>query len=544
MKKIFYFLAFLVTTSNQTNAQCWAKVSAGGLHTLAIKIDGTLWAWGDNIAGQLGNGTTIASNIPVKIGTATNWQVISAGAEHSMAIKTDGTLWAWGRNSEAQLGDGTNNNSNIPIQIGTDNNWLIVSAGSEHNLALKTNGTLWAWGGNSQGQIGNGAPPNSVPTPLQIGTATDWQTISAGGLFSLASRTNGTLWAWGQNSNGQCGNGSTTNILLPTQIGVDNWMMVSAGATWSSGIKLNGTLWYFGFNFNNSTYGQFQVGTDNDWQKISFGAYHCLCIKNNNTLWSFGFDNTYGQQGIGPVGNSEDVAVQIGTANNWQLADGGLYHSSAIKSDGTLWMCGDNSSGQLGDGTNIQRNSPVQISCNITLPVTWLYIKVKLQNNTSLIEWATASESNSSHFEIEHSHNGVTYTKAGTVNAIGNSGSTTNYSFTHLSPVAGKNYYRIKQVDQDGKFSYSRIITLINNKEQNILVITPNPAQDIIQVNTNNARPGAIRIYNMQGKLLLQQQIAPGNQQQSIDVSKLPAGMYTVQLQISEILRTKSFIKQ
>ncbi len=180
---------------------------------------------------------------------------------------------------------------------------------------------------------------------------------------------------------------------------------------------------------------------------------------------------------------------------------------------------------------------------NVTLPVTWLSINGKLQNNTAIIEWATASESNSSHFEIEHSNNGVSFTKAGTVNAAGNSSSTSNYSFTHLLPVAGKNYYRIKQVDLDGRFTYSRIVTLINNNEKNSIVISPNPAQDFIQLNTNISKPATIRIYSMEGKLVQQQQIPAGNQQRSIDISKLPAGMYSLQLQTSELLKTASFIK-
>lgn len=138
MKKIFYSLAFLLTTTIQSNAQCWQKITAGFGHTLAIKTDGTLWAWGLNNAGQLGDGTNNPSSIvPVQFSAGNNWQFISAGPEHSMAIKTDGTLWAWGRNSEAQLGDGTNNNSNVPVQIGTDNNWIAVSTGSEHTLAKK-----------------------------------------------------------------------------------------------------------------------------------------------------------------------------------------------------------------------------------------------------------------------------------------------------------------------------------------------------------------------------------------------------------------------
>lgn len=186
----------------------------------------------------------------------------------------------------------------------------------------------------------------------------------------------------------------------------------------------------------------------------------------------------------------------------------------------------------------------IVFSNNVALPVSWLSVNGKIQNNNAIIEWATATENNSSHFEIEHSSNGLSFTKAGAVTAAGNNNSISRYSFTHFSPATGKNYYRIKQVDLDGKYNYSRVIVLNSNIPVNTLQVSPNPAHDFINVNINIIKPALLRIYNMQGKMVQQLLFTPGNQQRSIDISALPVGMYQLQLQTNEGMKTKSFIKQ
>ena len=137
-----------------------AAISAGHAHSVALKTDGSLWAWGNNSSGGLGDGTNIQRGTPVQIGANKDWLAISAGDVHSVALKTDGSLWAWGYNSNGQLGDGTNTNRNTPVQIGANKDWLAISAGDIHTIALKSDGSLWAWGNNYYGQLGDGTAGN------------------------------------------------------------------------------------------------------------------------------------------------------------------------------------------------------------------------------------------------------------------------------------------------------------------------------------------------------------------------------------------------
>src|SRR3989337_2185821 len=162
---LFFTLLMTAFPSGATGETVKSQIAAGSYHTLAIKSDGTLWAWGYNYAGQLGDGTTSNKTTPVQIGTGTNWSQIAAGGYHTLAIKSDGTLWAWGYNSYGQLGDGASGGGNYkttPVQIGTGTNWSQIAAGGYHTLAIQSDGTLWAWG-NYYGQLGDATAWKETP---------------------------------------------------------------------------------------------------------------------------------------------------------------------------------------------------------------------------------------------------------------------------------------------------------------------------------------------------------------------------------------------
>jgi len=379
MKSKLFFLLLVVLLNTQISAQCWKSIAKGQYHTVAIKIDGTLWAWGDNTYGELGDGTNISTNVPKQIGTVTNWMSIATGISHTVAIKTDGTLWAWGYNYYGQLGNSTNTNVNIPTQIGVSTNWQSVTAGGAFTIALQfANGdynqrTLWAWGKNNLGQLGDGSN-NTVSTPKKIGSAFNWYCISAGTDHSVALKNDGTLWTWGSNSYGQLGDGTIINRNIPTQIisttvPATTWQTISGGGAHSASIKSDGTLWTWGYNgvgqlgigSNVDKHIPTEVGIANNWKTISGGAAHTLATKTNGTLWVWGSNST-GQLGDGTNVNKNNP-IQIDATTNWQAIIGGFENSSAIKSDGTLWAFGSNYSGELGDGTNIKKITPTKIIC-------------------------------------------------------------------------------------------------------------------------------------------------------------------------------------
>jgi alpha-tubulin suppressor-like RCC1 family protein len=342
-------------------------VSAGWNKTVAIKTDGSLWAWGYNGFGQLGDGTTTDRSVPTRIGANNDWTDVSSGGYHTAAIKTDGSLWAWGHNNYGQLGDGTTIDRYVPTRIGTDNGWAAVFAGWNHTVAIKIDGTLWAWGLNEVGQLGDGTTTDrNVPT--RIGADNDWAAISTDYYHTVAIKTDGTLWAWGRNDFGQLGNGTTTDSNTPRQIVTDNdWAAVSAGYAYTVAIKTDGSLWAWGDNgggrlgdgTNIARDVPTRIGTDNDWASISAGSIHTIAIKTNGSRWAWGW-NTYGMLGDGTTENRYTPA-QIGNDNDWAVVSAGYMHSAAIKIDGSLWTWGLNVKGQLGYGTNDDRFEPVLI---------------------------------------------------------------------------------------------------------------------------------------------------------------------------------------
>ena len=251
----------IVTATVEQEFSDFKIISAGDYHTVAIKEDGTLWSWGLNNQGQLADSSATQRNTPVQeITKSTDWSYVSAGGWHTVAIKEDGTLWSWGRNDEGQLGDGSTDNRNTPVQeITKSTYWLLVSTGYGYTVAIKKDGTLWSWGNNDYGQLGDGTTTDRNTPVQEITKSTDWSYVSAE-YHTVAIKEDGTLWSWGWNYYGQLGDSSTDNSNTPVQeiTKSTDWSYVSAGGWHTVAIKEDGTLWSWGLN----CYGQLGDGAN------------------------------------------------------------------------------------------------------------------------------------------------------------------------------------------------------------------------------------------------------------------------------------------
>jgi alpha-tubulin suppressor-like RCC1 family protein len=379
MKKNLLLITALFLT-NLMNAQCWRELSSTLNHTLAIQNDGTLWTWGENAKGQLGNGTQFPKLIPTQVGTASNWKTVAAGFFHSMAIKTDGTLWAWGDNTYGELGNGSNLFSLTPIQIGTDTNWKLVAAGgsdySSFTIATKTDGTVWSWGINTYGQLGDGTYIDK-DIPTLVSGVNNVKSIAAGKDHTSVIKTDGTLWAWGVNYSGELGTGApSAGENAPVKIGIDtNWKSISSISEHNVALKTNGTLWVWGANQygqlgngdveHNSLYAPTQIGTDTNWEVASASNEITMAKKINGTYWVCGA-NYVGEYGNGSILDENNSFIQsnTGLTNCKYLitsASGAVFN---LANDGSLFSWGFNGQGQLGINSNADSLTPVRVNCN------------------------------------------------------------------------------------------------------------------------------------------------------------------------------------
>jgi alpha-tubulin suppressor-like RCC1 family protein len=353
------------------------SVAGGGYHTVALKSDSTVWDWGQNNYGQLGNNTTTDSHVPVQaifpvaIGFAqTEWHKVAAGARHSVAVKSDGTVWAWGLNTNGQLGNGTTTDSKVPVPVSGLSKVFSVAAGFYHTVALKSDGTVWTWGHNGYGQLGNGTTiDNSVPK--QVSGLSEIVVVAAGVYHTVALKSDGTVWAWGHNGSGQLGDGTAINSSVPKQIsGLSGIWSVAAGAYYTVAMKQDGTVWTWGGNGNGqlgngttttSTVPK-QVSNLSGAMLVACGGYHTLALTSNGTVWAWG-NNNEGELGNGQTTQSSvPVQVSIPSYSFGSGIAGGYLHAAGIQNDGSVWTWGWNYHGQLGNGTTTDSHVPVQVS--------------------------------------------------------------------------------------------------------------------------------------------------------------------------------------
>ena len=336
------------SSPTQIPGTTWASIGSGGNGysegvKIATKTDGTLWTWGKNSAGALGQNDRTQRSSPVQV-PGTTWKDVNGSAQ-VMATKTDGSLWMWGSNEAGKLGQneapGTRNSYSSPVQIpGTT--WEI--GGSKSSVkgivaTIKTDGTLWVWGSNGLGQLGLNQGTDvsfNRSSPTQVGTETTWSTVSAGNGFTYGVKTDGTAWGWGRNEYGEMGQNTT-----------------GAGGSPSN----------YGFS------SPIQIGTNTNWLTLTAGQGSCFGTKTDGTLWSWGA-NKWGNLAQNSTTETDRISspAQVGTETTWSQTLGTVatmdYAAGAIKTDGTLWMWGYQFYGVLGNNTQNEYGgiaSPVQL---------------------------------------------------------------------------------------------------------------------------------------------------------------------------------------
>ncbi len=330
------------------------QIACSTNYTLVLLSDGSLWATGDNEFGQLGDGTRQSKSFWISVmDPGSGVTQITAGGMHSLALKSDGSVWATGDNEFGQLGDGTRQSKSFWISVMDPGSGVTqITAGGMHSLALKSDGSIWGVGDNEVGQLGDGTTTDKSNWASLMSSGSGVIQVAAGHTHSLALSTNGSVWAAGHNGYGELGDGSRTDQATWISVISSGATRVAVGSKHSLVLMSNGELLATGYNFH----GQLGRGRNRNkatWISVipsgvvhvAAGRYHSFAVKSDGSVWASG-DNENGQLGDGTYLNKSawKPVMNAGT----YLTVGGYDHSFAVKADGTIWKTGGNYSGQLG----------------------------------------------------------------------------------------------------------------------------------------------------------------------------------------------------
>lgn len=352
------------------------RIAAGYSHSAAVKDDGSVWTWGNNWKGQLGDGTDGTNRgklAPVKVTGLSDVVSVAAGSYFTAAIKQDGTVWTWGNNDNGQLGDGTTTNRNTPVQVSGISDIVALSAGQNHIAALKADGTVWAWGNNSSGQLGDGTENYETTTPVQVKGLTDIIGIAAGSLNTLAVGKDGNVWGWGENLVGEIGGGELTSSLVPIKIsGLQDVSIIKQTSDHIIALLENGNV----YTIRANGYGKIVEVSDSDGKMkvtplkdvvdVAAGEYEAVAVKNDGTVYKWHISNYF------PFGNSEGYYLGVILEHVYELEDivevaKGNNHTLLLKKDGTVWVWGSNDQGQLGIDSFVDFRGPMQSLMNLEI---------------------------------------------------------------------------------------------------------------------------------------------------------------------------------
>jgi len=337
-------------------------IAAGNSHSLAVRRDGSVWAWGNNSNGQLGDGTTTRRLLATPIPGLSQIVAVAAGS-HSLALRADGTVWAWGANFSGQLGDGTQTQRLSPVQVPGLTDVVSIETRGTTSYALRADGSVWAWGNNYSRQLGEVTQAFYRSTPGPVPGLTQVVSVVTGGSHTLALRSDGTLWAWGNNYSGQLGRGtaeSTPGLPQPVP-GLEGVIAAAADGSHSLALRKDGSVYTWGTN--NS--GAMGTGSDRqmtpdrvdlkDVRTVASNSYHSVAIRQDGSVWRWGPENA------GIFGSSV-TPVRVEGLSNAVAAAAGSWHSVVLRQDGTVWVWGDNFRGQLGNGMfDAGQGTPTQV---------------------------------------------------------------------------------------------------------------------------------------------------------------------------------------
>lgn len=582
-------LCFIVVFTSGLYAQ---MLGTGiGQHSIAVRSDGTVYTWGSNWGGALGTGNSINSYVPVPVVTSgvLSGKIITqvaAGWDHfSVALSSDGKVFTWGYNNDGQLGNVTHTGSSVPVAVNMNEvmagkTIVQIAVGFFHCMALSSDGKVFCWGYDGAGQLGNG-PENTCCNPTAVDTTgvLSGKTIvqiAAGGYHSVALASDGTVYSWGYNSNGQLGHGTGSlasnvpvAVLTSGALSGKTIVQIAAGAAHTLALASDGTLFSWGANSE----GQLGNGTNTNSNapvevvktgvlsgktitQIEAGGIS-LAVTSDGGVYTWG-GNSYGELGDGTFNNSN---VPVAVVTNGVLSGKiitqavvDVYHSLALASDGSVYAWGSNGVGRLGNGNNSTSNVPVAVVLDQMgpLPVELTFFNTAVNGNEIRLSWETATESNNLGFEVgRRLKTGVPqeWQVIGFVPGNGTSIDPIQYTYQDKVVIAGTYQYRLKQIDNDGSSSYSGVVEVLVGAPTDFTLSQnyPNPFNPTTSITFDlPVRTGiTLTVFNSLGEPM--QTLAtgtydPGRHQVSFNASNLPSGIYFYRLRAGDFTQTQKMV--